>query len=319
MVKPLQPLVHVDFNASPGEFYLETLGKGSQRAMRSALNRLAELASNGLATHASCPWQLWTYSHSQVVKMQLERRYKPATVNRHLTALRGVLKAAWHLGIMAESQHRSAISFSNIDIPSLPHGDTTLGKSALKKLFASCDKGGPRAARDAAILALLYGCGLRRLELVGLNLEDYSPDTHKLRVLSGRGAEARIAYPPGGAQEALALWLELRGLSSGPLFTRVRRGDHIQTQRISAQSVLLIVQERASQAGLGPMTAHQLRQSFISNLLDVGAPLHAVQHLAGHRHAASTLRYDSRQERAKEEAARKVFVPYVKPTTPPPT
>ena len=97
------------------------------------------------------------------------------------------------------------------------------------------------------------------------------------------------------------------------MFTRIRRGDHVHPQRISDQSVLLVVKERAKAAGLGNMTAHELRQGFISNLLEQGAALSAVQHLAGHRSPQSTIRYDQTAERAKQDAARKLMVPYASP------
>ena len=88
--------------------------------MTSALNRLANMASAGLATYNSCPWWLWTPKLSTDIHAELTRRYKPSTVNRHLTGLRGVLKAAWHLGLMPERSYREASDLRNAEVPLLP-------------------------------------------------------------------------------------------------------------------------------------------------------------------------------------------------------
>ena len=294
----------------PADYYLATLGASSQRAMTSALNQLASLVSKNMATQASCPWWLWTAKHSHRVTLHLSQRYKPATVNRHLTASRGVLKASWHLGLMKEKAYRQAIAFSNLDVAVLPLSKSPLQTSTVKKLFQACAEDCARSSRDAAVIALLYGCGLRRQELAALEFGDYDSKTKSLQVLCGRGAEPRLVYPPEGTQKALNAWLKHRGNHAGPLFRRIRRGDHIQKDGMTAQSILLVVKNRAEQAGLGEITAHELRQSFISNLLNLGSPLGAVQQLAGHRNAQSTLRYDRTGERAKEEAARKLMVPF---------
>ena len=303
----------------PSSYYLATLGAGSQRATQSALSTLASLASKGMATPMSCPWWLWTPTLSAQIRAQLLKRYKPATINRHLTALRGVLKASWHLGLMTEKAYRQATAFSNEDVLLRPIGNQPLQNATLTKLFKTCTNGTARASRDAAILALLYGCGLRRQELTALDLKHFDEKQGSIEVLHGRGAQARLVYPPEGAQAALKDWMKHRGTSPGALFKRIRRGDHIQKNRMTDQSVLLVVKNRGQQAGLEALTAHELRQSFISNLLDQGAALGAVQHLAGHRNPQSTLRYDRSAERAKEDAARKLMVPYKKPRPSPGT
>jgi site-specific recombinase XerD len=216
---------------------------------------------------------------------------------------------------MTEKAYRQASAFSNEEVLILPVANQPLRTRALTRLFKSCADNTARASRDAAILALLYGCGLRRQELVALDFKDFDNKHVSIQVLYGRGAQARLVYPPKGAQAALEGWLRHRGAKAGPLFKRIRRGDHIQDSRMTDQSVLLVVKNRGEKAGLAALTAHELRQSFISNLLDQGASLSAVQHLAGHRHAQSTLRYDRTAERAKEDAARKLMVPYKKPRT----
>jgi site-specific recombinase XerC len=81
----------------------------------------------------------------------------------------------------------------------------------------AADRRTATGARDAALLELLYGCGLRRAEVVALDLADYDHADGSLRV-RGKGNKERRAYLAAGAQAALDDWLQLRGDTPGPLF-----------------------------------------------------------------------------------------------------
>ena len=90
-------------------------------------------------------------------------------------------------------------------------------------------------ARDGAILALLYSCGLRRAELVGLDVADYSATEGTLAVRHGKRNKQRIVPVVNGTAEALADWLAVRGATPGPLFWSVmgaHRGGRLTTQAI---------------------------------------------------------------------------------------
>ena len=76
------------------------------------------------------------------------------------------------------------------------------------------------AARDAAILALLYGSGLRRAEAVGLDISDYDPEGGTLKV-RGKGNKERLAHLGDASQAALDAWLFLRGTAPGALFVAI--------------------------------------------------------------------------------------------------
>ena len=157
-------------------------------------------------------------------------------------------------------------------------------------------------ARDAAMVELLYGCGLRVGELVGLDVAA-SPAAHQ----QGRGwidldaAEAHVfgkgskrrSLPVGrAALAALRAWLALREqpfgarLADGALFVG-RRGA-----RLSAASVWARLRQRGQQAGLStPVHPHMLRHSFASHLLQSSGDLRAVQELLGHASITTTQAY----------------------------
>jgi len=166
-------------------------------------------------------------------------------------------------------------------------------------------------ARDAALLAVLYGAGVRRAEAVALDVADYDPESGALTIRRGKGNKARVMYATNGAREALAAWLRVRGTEPGPLFVPVDKAGRIALRRLTAESVFDRLQALAKRAGVQRFSPHDMRRSFISDLLDNGADLAVVQAMAGHANPATTARYDRRGERAKQRAAGLLLVPYV--------
>jgi integrase len=111
------------------------------------------------------------------------------------------------------------------------------------------------------------------------------------------------------ARPLLERWLALRGPAAGPLFSRIRKGGTLVPGRMDESSVLWILQQRARQSGVEHFSPHDLRRTYISNLLDAGADIATVQRLVGHANIATTQRYDRRGETAKRQAAERLYVP----------
>jgi integrase len=100
------------------------------------------------------------------------------------------------------------------------------------------------------------------------------------------------------------------GRTAGPLFCRIRKGNALTDRRLTPQAVLHVVATRLAAAQVAHASPHDFRRTFISDLLDAGADLAAVQQLAGHANIQTTARYDRRGERAKRKAAALLHVPY---------
>lgn len=153
-------------------------------------------------------------------------------------------------------------------------------------------------ARDAAMVELLYGCGLRVGELVGLDVQASAAargwidlDSAEAHVL-GKGSKRRSTPVGAKALEALQRWLALRGQAVGvpgdaPALFVGRNGT-----RLSAQSIWQRLRRRSLQAGLAtPVHPHMLRHSFASHLLQSSSDLRAVQELLGHANITTTQVY----------------------------
>jgi integrase/recombinase XerC len=143
----------------------------------------------------------------------------------------------------------------------------------------------PAAARDRAILEMLYATGARVAEFCALDLADVDGAGDTIRV-RGKGAKERVIPVGDAALQALAAYLRVRGNADGPLFENVRGG------RLTARSVHRIVKARSRAAGLTRrVTPHTLRHTFATHMLDAGADLRLIQDLLGHSRLSTTQRY----------------------------
>jgi integrase len=279
--------------------------------MRQALRVIAQLVSAGRADARKLAWENLRYQHTQAIRARLMETYSPASTNKFLTALRGALKEAWRLGLLSAEDYHRATDVKGIRAETLPRG-RALSSGELRALFEVCADGTKAGVRDAALLAVCYAGGLRRSEVVALDVADYAPTTGALTVRGGKGRKDRIVYAANGSADALADWLSLRGSELGALFAPVNKGDRITLRRMTDQAVFGIVRRRGDEAGIARFSPHDLRRTFVSDLLDAGADLTTTKKLAGHSSEVTTGRYDRRGEEAKKKAAHLLHVPYVR-------
>ncbi len=294
----------------PAYVYVARLSPGSRRTMRGALETIAAIVSNGQQDATTLCWASLRYQHTTAIRTALMERYTPAGANLRLAALRGVLREAWRLGQMTADDYRRAVDLPGITGHTLPRG-RALSVGELRALFSAFARDtSPAGRRDAALLVLLYAGGLRRGEAVALDLEDYTADTGELRIRQGKGRKDRLVYVNGG-RPPLADWLQVRGGDPGPLFVAINQRGRLIPHRLTAQVVRTMLLKRAREAGVTTFSPHDLRRTFISDLLDAGADLSTVQQLAGHSNVTTTARYDRRGEAAKKKTAGLLHVPYV--------
>ena len=148
--------------------------------------------------------------------------------------------------------------------------------------------------RDAAMLELLYGSGLRVSELVGLDVEHVAFEREEVRVL-GKGRKERLVPLGSKAGAALRTYLERRPLLRHPRTGRQdaralflgRYGTRLGVRRVQT----LVRRYGALGAGRGDLHPHALRHSCATHLLEGGADLRAIQELLGHTSLATTQRY----------------------------
>lgn len=300
--------------------YLASLGVRTRVTVLVALDCVADILTSGVHDARSCPWGDVRYQHVEAVRAALRERFSVATANLRLSCLRAILKRCWLLDLMSGDDYQRAAAVQGIKGSSLPKG-RALPVGEIQRLFETCREiGGASGARDAALIAIAYGGGLRRRELVMLNWEDLDLETGELKVLHGKGGKQRLVHLQRGAIAAVTAWRtsvhgnEVDRLddvnSNSPLLRPVNRHGKIMNRRMAAASVFDRLKFLAEKAGIPPFSPHDLRRSFISGLLDAGGDLSSIQGLAGHSNIATTAAYDRRPESARRKTAQRLNVPY---------
>jgi len=292
--------------AHPAAVYLSSLSDGSKSTMEQSLNAMAALLTNGVCDAYTLNWAALKYQHTAAVRVALLQRYSPATAQKMMCALRRVLKEARKLGQMDAECYTQAVELPSIKSSKNLRGRALTGEE-IAALFKVCelDKTA-QGVRDAALIAILRGAGLRRAEAVNLDLRDFSRETGRLEVRRGKGEKDRLVYLPDGALSFVESWLTIRGRKPGALLCPIRKGGMVQLRRMTPQAVLLIVQKRAREAGVESFSPHDFRRTFCSDLLDAGVDIVTVQKLAGHASPVTTAKYDRRGEEAKRKAVQRL-------------
>jgi len=160
--------------------------------------------------------------------------------------------------------------------------------------------------RDRLLFELLYGCGIRNSELVGINLEDISLSNQAI-LIRGKGKKERYVPFGGSALQALSVYLPWRQqllatLRNAPKKTIPAKSTPAKFMpallvnqrggRLTTRSVGRIVKRIAVAKGLSPeVHPHTLRHAFGTHMLEEGADLRAIQELLGHERLATTQRY----------------------------
>jgi integrase/recombinase XerC len=229
-----------------------------------------------------------------------ERGLSKASAARALAAIRSWFKWLAHAG------HIQQNAASLVATPRLPrHLPRVPSIEQLNRVVDSVnDEAASWPTRDKAILEMLYGCGIRNAELVGLNLDDIHWANEAILV-RGKGQKQRYVPLGDAAAEALRAYLDERtarlaaagetgGLATPALFLNLQlRGLAGGSQaRLTTRSIGRIVKRIAILRGLSSdVHPHTLRHAFGTHLLEEGADLRAIQELLGHERLSTTQRY----------------------------
>jgi len=156
--------------------------------MRGGLDAVASILTTGRCDVLALDWPALRYQHTAAVRAALaDGRYAPTTANRHIAAMRGVLRECWRLGYVSLEEYHRATDLEPIRGSRLPRG-RALQTGELKALSTTVPAIAARATTtcDAASPALLYGSGLRRAEVVALDPADHDRQAGALKI-RGKG------------------------------------------------------------------------------------------------------------------------------------
>jgi len=304
-----------------GALQTDTTDDSAARADPSGLHRaflrdleVAGASAATLRSYASDLQQLleWLTEHDLTV-IGLDRRrvrgfcadlgrrgYAPATLARKLSTLRGFTRHLTERGALAADPARG--------LPGprrrrrLPR---VLSLSEVERLVAATEGTDPLALRDRLILEMLYGCGLRTMELVRLRLGDVRAVEAQI-VVRGKGGKTRVVPLGEEASAALRRYLERgrgelerhAGLAATTVDTEApghRREAVLLLSRsgrpLLTSDVRRLVVKYSREAGIDPASPHMLRHAYATHMLERGADLRAIQELLGHASVSTTQVY----------------------------
>ena len=217
-----------------------------------------------------------------------ERGLSKASVARSLAAVRSLFRSLARDGVV--EQNPAAL----VGTPRLPKKLPRV--PTIEEMNSVLDGKMPETSsfpeRDHLMLELLYGCGIRNSELIGINVDDIRV-TNEAILIRGKGKKERYVPFGDSAKAALQAYFPARskllartGKSTSALLINLRAG------RLTTRSVGRIVKSTAVAKGLSPdVHPHTLRHAFGTHMLEEGADLRAIQELLGHERLSTTQRY----------------------------
>lgn len=274
--------------------------RASRATISGALAQLARIASGDQVPPESFRWHALRYPHTRLLRRDLATRYAPGGANVKLTALRAVLREAWRLEWLETDAYRRASQIGNV--PGWPElaGRYVPAPERAQLLRAAHAVAGS-ASRDAALVALLMGTGIRRVEAARLDLRDVDLVAGEVRI-RGKGQRRRGVDAMGSTLEALAAWVEVRGRKQGPFFYRYDRWGTCIPSRLSPHGVAQVVGRLAAAAELERLTPHDLRRTVATDLLLEGVDVLVVSQILGHAKVETTRKYDRRPAQVRRRA-----------------
>jgi integrase/recombinase XerD len=210
----------------------------------------------------------------------------PATIHRKAACLRSFYRHLRREGLL-ESDPTASLSAPRRG-RKLPQ---VLTRGEVERLLSQPRGGDPSALRDRALLELMYACGLRASEAIGLEISDLDLEDGVLRA-RGKGSKERVVPIGQSALAAVRTYLErgrpqlVKARPERRLFVNFRGGQ------LTRQGLYKIVRRHAQSAGLADrMSPHTLRHTFATHLLAGGCDLRSVQEMLGHADVATTQLY----------------------------
>jgi integrase/recombinase XerC len=276
--------------------FLSGRNDGTRRAYSQDLDDFRRFLAVGIVSEAAR--LLLSRGHGEANALALawranlqERRLQAATINRRLAALRSLVQLARTLGIVPwtlEVRNVRSESYRDTRGP---------GRRGVRLLLDEVERRGDRKAlRDRAALRLLYDLGLRRSEVVGVDVDDLDLDAGAVAVQGkGRTQKTKLTLPEP-TKAALHAWLDVRGTEAGPLFTNLDRAG--KGCRLTGTSLYRIVRRLGEQVGM-KVRPHGLRHTAITEACKAaqanGMGLEEVLDFSRHRDVKVLMVYRDRE------------------------
>ncbi|MEV8267370.1 site-specific integrase [Microbacterium sp. NPDC076911] len=296
-----------------------TVSRGSDKTAHLRLERLARvvMAADSRVTDPMIAWSSnWagmSVPTAEAMDRAIRNRWSSvSTRNAMRDSVRAVFRESLNAGILTHDQATPLLNALRPEKAVRDEEKQARGHvpaDRLREVFHElASDPEPTARRDAALISLLVGGGLRRAEAAGADVADLDSNQETLLV-RGKGGVVRDVPLAPGVRRAIRAWLDARGGDPGPLLnpmTRTKPRAAVIGKRLSTNAIAQIVERRFG----GDVAPHDLRRTFAGDLLNSGADLSTVSKVLGHQNPATTAGYDRRGHSARREAVERIGVPF---------
>src|SRR6201984_1430487 len=266
------------------------------------LNSLGSPASRRVYEYAIDQFIAWycseprlTFNRIVVVRYRMHpesRGLAANTINQQLAAVRRLAHEAADSGLLSP-ELAAGISRGKGGKQLGCRSGNWLSAEQSSEVLKHAGEDTMRAKRDYAMLAMLFGCGFRRSELVGLELDDIQMRQGHWAVvdLIGKGGHIRTVPIPHWVTAALDQWTRSANVTEGKILRAVARLGKVWGRGISQNVVWYVVRTCCQRAGLERIAPHDLRRTCAKLCHDRGGELEQIQFLLGHASVQTTERY----------------------------
>ncbi len=266
------------------------------------LNSLGSPASRRVYEYAINQFIAWYCSEPRLAlnrivvvryRMYLESRHLAAnTINQQLAAVRRLAHEAADSGLLSPELAAGISRVKGVKQLGFRSGNWLSAEQSSQVLKDACGDS-MRAKRDYAMLAMLFGCGFRRSELVGLELDEVQIRQGHWAVvdLIGKGGHIRTVPIPQWVKAALDQWIAAAKVTEGRIFRAVARAGKVWGKGISQNVVWYVVKGCCERAALEHIAPHDLRRTCAKLCHTSGGELEQIQFLLGHASVQTTERY----------------------------
>jgi site-specific recombinase XerD len=293
------------------DYVRQSKAKATIRAYRSDTRHFeAWCQGHGLRSLPAAPEAVADY-----IADMAATRLKPSTITRRLSAISQGHQMAGYESPTHSQLVRMTVAGIRRTHGTAPHHVRRLPQEELVMMVAALPDD-LRGLRDRALLLVGFVGGMRRSEVVGLDVGDVIEEPEGLRVTirrsktdqEGQGREVGLVrgrHRMTDVVTAVADWKVAARIEEGPLFRAVDRGDRVGIERLGDKAVARIVKAAAARAGLDPDTVsgHSLRGGFATSAARAGAPERKIMRTTGHRSEAMVRRYIEEGDLFEESAS----------------
>jgi integrase len=282
-----------------------------EQSKTTVLNMLASAHSRRSYKHAIEKFIAWYCSEPRLgFNRSVVVRYRSfleglslsaATINLHLSAIRRLADEAAESGWLSPELAIGIRRVKGVKRLGRRIGNWLTGDQA-QELLNAVFQGTLRGRRDAAVIGLLLGCGLRRSETVNLRLDQLQlRESHWVIVdMVGKAGRLRTVPVPEWCKGLIDVWIHDAGVTEGKVFRRVSKNGTRQDEAVTTDVVWYAVKRYAKRIGIAHLAPHDLRRTCARLCHDAGGELEQIQFLLGHASVQTTERYIGCRQNLRE-------------------